>query len=152
MLQNCGRSVLASLSLLKTVLGPLDMPMNPQFLSIFLIWFYSLFSIHQSSDIVPFFSLKIIRVSFSCLQSRNATDPFHQDGFRQGKFIIGIQKYLMKLISFSFLFCFLAPHTWHMGIVRLGVKSVPGLHHSHSNTGSTPHLPPTLKLMAILDP
>ena len=53
-----------------------------------------------------------------------------------------------------FFFFFLGPHLWYMKITRLGVKSVTvaSLHHSHSDSGSEPHLQSTLQLMAVLDP
>ena len=54
-----------------------------------------------------------------------------------------------------FCFCFLGPHWWHMEVPRLGVQSelsiVASLRHSHSNTGSEPHLQPTPQLVATLD-
>ena len=49
------------------------------------------------------------------------------------------------------LFVFVGPHLRHMEVPRLGVQSqVAGLHHSHSNVGSEPHLPPTPQLTAML--
>ena len=53
-----------------------------------------------------------------------------------------------------FCFCFLGPHPQHTEVPRLGVESaaVAGSHHSHSNTGSDPHLQPTPQLMATPDP
>ena len=52
------------------------------------------------------------------------------------------------------LFCFLELHLHHMEVPRLGVESATaaGLHHSHSNSGSKPHLQPTSQLTATPDP
>ena len=51
------------------------------------------------------------------------------------------KKSQFKLVSF-FLFFFLEPCPWHMGIPRLGVELAvaAGLHHSHSNARSEPLL------------
>jgi len=43
----------------------------------------------------------------------------------------------------------------YMEVPRVGVQSelhLPAYAHSHSNTGSEPHLQPTPQLMAMLDP
>ena len=50
---------------------------------------------------------------------------------------------LCVCLSFFFFFFFLGPYVQHMEVPRPGVKSelpVAGLHHSHSNMGSEPHL------------
>ena len=49
---------------------------------------------------------------------------------------------------FNFIYLFISlvssgPHLRHMKVSGAGAA---GLHHSHSNPSSTPHLPPTLKL------
>ena len=52
-------------------------------------------------------------------------------------------------------FFFLQPHLWHMKVPRLGGRvraAALGLHHSHSHTGSEPHLQPTQQLAAMADP
>ena len=54
-----------------------------------------------------------------------------------------------------FYFCFLSfvffgPHPWHMEVPRLGGQigaTAAGLHHSHSNSRSEPHLRPTPQYM-----
>ena len=46
--------------------------------------------------------------------------------------------------DFFLSFVFLGPLPWHMDVLRLGVKfraTATGLHHSHSNARSKPHLP-----------
>ena len=57
-------------------------------------------------------------------------------------------------IGFFFLFFFRAtPTTYGRSQARLLTKATAaGLHHSHRNMGSTPHLRPTPQLMARLDP
>ena len=52
---------------------------------------------------------------------------------------------------FVCFFCFLELHPWHMEVPWLGVESrgtSAGLCHSHPNSGSKPHLRPTLQLTA----
>ena len=55
----------------------------------------------------------------------------------------------------DFFLFLLGPRLWHMEVPRLGVRiraTAVGLHHSHSNAGSEPPLPPTPQLTATLDP
>ena len=62
--------------------------------------------------------------------------------------------WMLKFYLFYF-FVFLGPHLRHMEVSRLGVESelqLAGLHHSHSNMGSEPHLWSTTQLMAMPDP
>ena len=66
----------------------------------------------------------------------------------------------LKLIFFPFpffkifnFFLFLGPHLGDMEVSRLGdpIKAAAaGLHHSHSNAGSKPHLQPAPWVMAVL--
>ena len=45
-----------------------------------------------------------------------------------------------ELLLLSFV-CFLGSHQWHMEVPHSGIgATAPGLHHSHSNAGSKPHL------------
>ena len=58
-------------------------------------------------------------------------------------------------ILFYFIFCFLGPHLQHREVPRPGVQSelqLPGLRHSHSNSGSELRLRPITQLMAMPDP
>ena len=51
-----------------------------------------------------------------------------------------------------FFSLFLGPHPWDREVPRLGIgAAVAGLRHSHSHTGSKPHLQPTPQLKAMLD-
>ena len=59
-----------------------------------------------------------------------------------------------NMYSFFFFLVFLGPHPQHgssqaRGRVRAAAM---GLHHSHSNRGSEPHLRPTPQFMATPDP
>jgi len=64
----------------------------------------------------------------------------------------------VALVSKNFemeFFVFFGPHPWHIGGSQargLVGATAAGLHHSHSNTRSEPHLRPTPQLMATLDP
>ena len=59
-----------------------------------------------------------------------------------------------KLLFFFIVFCFSGPHLRYGSSQtrgRIGAAAA-GLRHSHSNTGSGPHLRPTPQLTAVLDP
>ena len=52
------------------------------------------------------------------------------------------------------IFLFLGLHLQHMEVPWLGVElelQLLALYHSHSNTGSEPHLQPMLQLVAMVD-
>ena len=58
-----------------------------------------------------------------------------------------------RLISLFYFFVCLGPNLRHMEVSRLGIGAIAaGLHHSHSNVGSEPRLPPTPQPTATLDP
>ena len=67
------------------------------------------------------------------------------------------QSFFIHIPSFSFLFCFFLSRatpaayqsSWASGQIRAAAA---GLHHSHSNYASKPHLQPTPQLVAMLDP
>ena len=57
------------------------------------------------------------------------------------------------LIFFSFVFFRAVPTAYGSFQARGGFRAIAaGLHHSHSNVRSEPCLPPTLQLMATLNP
>ena len=61
---------------------------------------------------------------------------------------LGVQGVGVCVCVFFFLSFFLGPHLRHMDVPRLGAS----LRHSHSNSGSKPHLQPTPQLMVMQDP
>ena len=63
---------------------------------------------------------------------------------------------LLESLSLFFFF-FLGPHTWHMGVPRLGIEwelAAAGPCHSHRMPDPRPRLQPTLQVMAtpVLNP
>ena len=67
----------------------------------------------------------------------------------------GVLKQTKYLPFFSFFFGLLrvAPAAYGGSQARSQVKAkATGLHHSHNNAGSTPHLQPTQQVMAMPDP
>ena len=62
--------------------------------------------------------------------------------------------FVQFFLFFCVFFAFLGTHRKHMEVPSLGMESAVafGLHHSHSNASSEPHLQPIAQLTAMQDP